>query len=98
MERRNVSCTALVLAAVLIAAGGCTSARKTYGPSGREGYSINCSGPRHTWSDCYEKAGSVCGTRGYDVIESSKDSGESVSLRGRSVYEYERAVLIECKR
>lgn len=60
------------IAVVLV---GCASASKTYGPDGREAYSINCSGTARNWGMCMEKAGNLCGTKGYNIISAMGDVG-----------------------
>lgn len=57
-----------VLISLIVVLSGCTTASKTYAPDGREAYSINCSGTAFTWGSCFEKAGSICGSRGYDLL------------------------------
>ena len=93
---RRVLGIAVILSGIAVGVIACTSASKTYGPSGQEAYSINCSGPRHSWDDCYQKAGKVCGARGYEIVERSRDSGTRVSLSDPSVYDFERVMLVEC--
>lgn len=89
---------ALLGAALLL--NGCALASKTYTPDGREGYSINCSGTALSWGECLEKAGSLCGARGYDVLERSGDAG---SVAGGGEYSMfagsviTRTMLIACK-
>ena len=62
----------LVLRCLLLTAAlsllGCATARQTYTPDGRAGYTVDCSGDVLTWSYCYQKAGDLCGTRGYDLL------------------------------
>jgi hypothetical protein len=70
---------ALALAAVT-ALSACASASKTYGPDGKEACSINCSGLARTWGMCFEKAGDLCGAKGYDVIGQGTDHGAIVSV------------------
>jgi hypothetical protein len=70
--------------------GGCATSSKTYTSDGKEGYSINCSGSALNWGMCYEKAGDICGSRGYEVLEKSGDkgavfSGNMYGLYGGSV-------------
>ena len=48
--------------------GGCATASKTYTADGKEGYNIACSGSALNWGMCYEKAGNICGTKGYVVL------------------------------
>lgn len=85
---------------VAIALGGCAMASKTYTPDGREGFSIDCSGSALSWGKCYEKAGDLCGSRGYDVLEKSGDQGDTLAanqfgLYGGSVIT--RSMVIACK-
>jgi len=53
--------------------------KNTYTSDGREGYSINCSGSALNWGMCYEKAGELCGAKGYEVLEKSGDIGAMVT-------------------
>lgn len=86
-----------VLAATL---AGCASARKTYTSTGKEGYSINCSGTSSTWGRCYERAGDLCGPRGYEVLEKI---GENISTSTSTILEQHsgtdinRNMIIKCK-
>lgn len=50
---------------------------------------------------CYEKAGNLCGTRGYDVIVRSDDQGASIvanqfGLYGGSIMN--RNMIVKCKK
>lgn len=96
---RLVPCAALAL---ILA--GCASASKTYGPDGREAYSLNCSGMARTWGACLEKAGDICGARGYNVVSSSGDIGSimaggasttNASIAGGTTIN--RSMVISCK-
>lgn len=53
---------------VLAAASGCASSSFVYGPDGRPAHSINCSGAFLNWGECFKKAGSLCGSNGYDTL------------------------------
>jgi hypothetical protein len=80
---------------------GCASSSKTYTADGREGYSLNCSGLARNWGHCLEKAGELCGAKGYDVLAQSGDSGAIVtattqSVQGGSVIN--RSMIVACKR
>ena len=88
----------ILFASVLIS--GCATAKKTYTSDGKEGYSINCSGSALNWGMCYEKAGELCGEKGYEVLEKSGDTGAMVTggqfgLFGGSVIN--RSMIIKCK-
>lgn len=71
--------TAMVSLLIALAFTACASASKTYGPDGREAFTFNCSGWTRSWGMCYEKAGELCGTSGYDVIGQNVDHGVAVS-------------------
>ena len=80
--------------------GGCATAKQTYTADGQKGYSINCSGSALNWGMCYEKAGEICGEKGYIVLEKSGDTGAIVTggqfgLYGGSVIN--RSMIIRCK-
>lgn len=80
---------------------GCATSKETYLPDGEKGHSINCSGAALNWGMCYEKAGEICGRRGYEVIAGGTDQGVVVvgnqyGLYGGSVTN--RSMLIKCKK
>jgi hypothetical protein len=88
----------LIVAASCIT--GCATASKTFTSDGKEGYSINCSGSALNWGMCYEKAGQLCGAKGYEVLAKSGDTGTMVTagqygLIGGSVIN--RSMIIKCK-
>jgi len=68
-----------ILLLIFIFIGGCATAKKTYTSDGKEGYSITCSGSALNWGMCYEKAGNICGSKGYEVLEKSGDTGAMVT-------------------
>jgi hypothetical protein len=83
-----------------IVGANCATSRETYTADGRAGYSINCSGSALNWGMCFEKAGDLCGERGYTVLEKSSDQGSVVSgtqygLYGGSVMN--RSMIVQCK-
>jgi hypothetical protein len=91
----------LTLAIVLFSLAGCVTANPTYVPDGRQGYAIDCGGEFASWGGCYEKAGALCGSRGYDVFNKSSDQGTSFNstasggITGSTVIS--RSMLIACK-
>lgn len=87
----------LFVVAGVVVLGGCASASQTYGPDGRPAYSLNCSGAALTWGACEEKAGSICGKRGYDVISRSGDSGVIASPQFLAST-LSRTMLVECRK
>lgn len=88
----------LLLLAVCLT--GCATASKTFTADGKEGYNINCSGSALNWGMCYEKAGELCGAKGYEVLEKNGDRGTMVTfgqygLMGGSVIN--RSMIVKCK-
>ena len=79
---------------------GCVSASPPYfGPTGTppRAAQITCSGPLNKLSDCYYKAGQVCGIRGYQVV-ATIDKPMILSVFGFSVSPFtDRELIIECK-
>lgn len=91
---------AAIALATVILLSGCASASKTYGPDGKEAFSINCSGLARTWGMCFEKAGDLCGTRGYEVVGQGSDHGAVVSVNpsgGFGGTTISRSLLVKCK-
>jgi hypothetical protein len=48
--------------------GGCVTVTPLITPSGAQGFSVNCS-DMNDIGECYKKAGEICGTNGYEVID-----------------------------
>ena len=87
----------LFIATVL---SGCATSSKTYTADGKEGYNITCSGSALNWGMCYEKAGQLCGTKGYEVLEKSGDQGALLSGNQYGLYAgsvINRSMIIKCK-
>jgi hypothetical protein len=89
----------LTLAAVA-ALVGCATQKTVYLPDGKQGHSINCSGAALSWDLCYQKAGELCGARGYDILAKDGEQGATISgtqygVFGTSVMN--RTLLIACK-
>jgi hypothetical protein len=84
----------------VITLNACATSTQTYAPDGGQAHSINCSGAALTWGMCYEKAGSICKERGYDVVGGGTDAngvvtannGSAVGVRGST-----RSMVIKCK-
>jgi len=62
--------SARVLAVMGLAAlvTACASSKPVYLPDGSRGYSISCDGAAVGMNVCFEKAGQLCGSRGYDLL------------------------------
>ena len=88
----------IILVALLLA--GCVQHKPIHLPDGRQGHSINCGGQDFSWNHCYEKAGEICGSRGYEIV--ARDSDQSSSVVGTQYgvaggTKASRTMLIACK-
>jgi hypothetical protein len=69
--------------------GGCVTNEPTYLADGSKGHLISCSpafsyglvgsvaAASTNWGTCYQKAGEVCGARGFDILEKSGETGST---------------------
>lgn len=90
--------TIFILTSIL---SGCATAVRTFTADGKEGYNIDCSGSELSWGKCYEKAGSICGTKGYTVLQKDGDQGMSVAGNQYGIYagtQISRSMIIKCKK
>src|SRR6266436_3273938 len=65
---------------------GCASSSKTFDADGKEAHVLNCSGTARNWGMCLEKAGEICGTKGYEIVQKSGDTGWIASGSNIRVY------------
>lgn len=89
-----------LLVYIFLSLTGCASASKTYDANGKAAHALNCSGTARNWGMCYEKAGSICGTKGYEVVEKSGDQGWVVGGSANGVAggsTISRTMTIRCK-
>jgi hypothetical protein len=85
----------------LLLVSGCATSSETYLPDGQKGHSITCSGAAQTWGACYEKAGQICGEKGYDILAGGSERGAVVTGGQYGVFggsTMNRNMLIRCKR
>lgn len=79
---------------------GCAVVNPTYLPSGEKGYSINCSGTALSWNACYEKAGELCGVKGYEIAAGGSEQGSVVAANQSGLFggsTMHRSMLIKCR-
>lgn len=57
-----------ILIVVVALLQGCVTSKEVFLADGTKGHNINCSGSGMNYSNCLEKAGEVCGTRGYHLL------------------------------
>lgn len=83
---------------------GCASATQTYAPDGRSAHAVDCGGLMRDWGACMERAGEICGARGYDILSRDTDRNRSggYSRRGSTgggftATTHTRNMLISCR-
>ena len=85
---------------IFLALSGCASSAKTYTADGKDGHVLNCSGAARTWGMCFEKAGEICGTRGYVVEQQTGDKNSiftaSSTFASGGAFNT-RSMMIRCK-
>jgi hypothetical protein len=76
---------------------GCMSISPTSfkGPSGKQAYSMMCSGMGRTMDACYQKAGEVC-PNGYNIIDRSSGTVGFMN-QGTLMMAPREQLAIECK-
>lgn len=47
---------------------GCISNKPMYLPDGSQGHNIQCNGQLYSIADCFQKAGELCGSKGYELL------------------------------
>ncbi len=77
---------------------GCASVTPSSfkGPSGKNAFSMQCSGMGRTIEECYKKAGELC-PKGYNII--NNDKGNSMILPAGNTFfvTTQERLVIECK-
>jgi hypothetical protein len=92
--------TISVVSLITVLLCGCATSRKTHTSDGKEGYILDCSGGASTWGKCYEKAGAICGEKGYEILEKIGETLSSSSgnvLEQHSDTDINRNMIIRCK-
>jgi hypothetical protein len=59
-------CTKLFCIVFMLA--GCATSKEIYLPDGTKGYNISCDGTMQSMNACYQKAGELCGSNGYELL------------------------------
>jgi hypothetical protein len=57
-----------LVVAGLATLAGCTTAKDIYLPDGTLGYNVDCDTITPDSAACYQKAGEICGAKGYTLI------------------------------
>lgn len=58
---------------ILFFMASCAHEKEIIAQDGKKAFSIDCSDALTNWKSCYEKIGSLCSAKGYEIIESSLD-------------------------
>lgn len=97
---------------IAVISTSCAISKSTYLPDGTQGHSISCDGAAVGMNVCFEKAGELCGSRGYNllnregqVVYSGMNSGSasvnSMSGQAQSFGFYggfnTKSILVQCK-
>ncbi|MEZ2296487.1 hypothetical protein [Variovorax sp. RCC_210] len=72
------------LLVVAVALGGCATSRTITGQDGKPVHKISCDGAVQSIDACYEKAGELCGSAGYDVLNQGGDATPFFFASGNS--------------
>jgi len=101
LRMKNASPKVIVSALIyLLLLESCATYKEIYTSEGEKGYSINCSGTALNWGMCYEKAGKLCGKRGYYVLNRYGDTGALMTGNQFGLYAgsvINRVLIIKCK-
>jgi hypothetical protein len=93
------------IAAIALAAGlaGCAASTPIRMADGRMGHSVDCGSDNlnSSWTACYQKAGEICGTHGYNIVERIGEQGYSTYVGqygGGGGSSFNRSLIIACKK
>ncbi len=80
-------CQIILTATCAALLAGCVSSQPMYTASGAQGHTITCTpgwtggvvgavaNASTSWAQCYQKAGELCGARGYDILQQIGEGG-----------------------
>ena len=86
-------------------AAGCVSSSETFTSDGRKGHLISCPsttglvGAMTSWGTCFQRAGDICGTKGYTVLQRSDEAGFAAAVNQYGGYAgttTNRAMIVRC--
>ncbi len=102
----------IAISAVVLTLTGCAITSEQYLADGSKGYGISCNGLANSINTCFEKAGQLCGSRGYEVLNRDgstsqmaiasgsayvNSAGGYASSSGSSVPLITRNIMVKCK-
>lgn len=92
--------SAMIALMTMYLCGCAVGVKAVHGPDGQQAHAITCSALGRDWSDCFERAGQICGARGYKVWNQSASQSAIISGDQDSIFggtSEERTLLIGCK-
>ncbi len=108
--RGKLFCSCAICAAIALA--GCVSSQDTFTADGQKGHVINCTpgwtgglvgavaNASTSWGQCYQKAGELCGARGYDILQQVGEGqvyGQATQGGGFVSTTNNRMMVVKCK-
>ena len=87
-------------AVAAFALAGCVTVDQTSTPDGKLAHSITCSGNALSWTDCHEKAASICASKGYSIVAGGEQRGVGLSSPDSGVFRgttFGRNMVVQCK-
>lgn len=105
-------CFKILLTSLILGLGGCAMSKDMYLPDGSKGYNISCDGSANSISNCFQKAGEICSTKGYVLLNREGEaipfgygtgsaSANAVSAQGTYVSQVgifvNRSIFVKCK-
>lgn len=58
----------ILLISLILGLGGCAISKDMYLPDGSKGHNISCDGSANSIANCFQKAGEICGAKGYVLL------------------------------
>ena len=85
MKTKALKLSCLLMTEII---SGCSISTPISSPNGKIGYAINCTAV--TIADCYQKAGEMCGGKGYTILDKKNKSHGFFTAA-------DRTLVVECK-
>ena len=90
----------ITLPALAIVLTACATSKEIDIAEGQRGYSIDCSGDHLDWSLCYQKAGDICGEKGFEIVDKTAGTGIVIAGIRYGVYGesgQNRSMTVKCR-
>lgn len=58
----------VMLVTLIVMLSGCAFSKDMYLSDGSKGHNISCDGSANSISNCFQKAGELCGSKGYTLL------------------------------